>query len=232
MRSAAVVARGLTKRFGRGSALADVDFELPRGQTLAVLGAHGAGKSTLLRLAAGLARATSGSIALLGEPATTPASRGRVGYVGHATHLYPALTARENLVFSGRLHGLSDLDTRVAERLEHEGLTPVADRPAGGFSRGMAQRLAIARGLLHDPAIVLLDEPFTGLDRAAAERLLARLAALRDDEGRTLLWITHDPEAASRVSDQGLVLERGRVAYQGPPTHEALEQALRGAAPA
>jgi heme exporter protein A len=225
----AIAARGLVKRFGRGAALRGVDFELQRGSTLAVLGANGAGKTTLLRLAAGLARPTEGTLLVFGAPATRPESRRRVGYVGHATGVYPALTARENLLFAGRLHALPDLEARVDARLAQEGLDAVAQRPAGDFSRGMAQRLAIARGLLHDPEIVLLDEPFTGLDRRAGDRLAARLRALHD-EARSVLWVTHDATRAAAISDEVLVLERGDVAHRAkdPLDAEALERVLGG----
>ncbi|MGH0031008.1 MAG: heme ABC exporter ATP-binding protein CcmA [Myxococcota bacterium] len=210
MSGAAIAARALSKRFGRAAALCDVDFELAPGRTLAVLGANGAGKSTLLRLLAGLARPTAGALTVAGRSPTDRQGRGRVGYVGHATLLYPTLTARENLLFAARLHGLADRETRARSALEREGLAPVADRPAGGFSRGMAQRLAIARGLLHDPPVVLLDEHFTGLDARSADRLAERLASLRD-EGRTVVWVTHDPQRAATGSDEALVLARGRV---------------------
>jgi heme exporter protein A len=206
----AIVADALSKRFGRATALHEVSFELPAGRTLAVLGANGAGKSTLLRLLAGLARPSSGRLTVAGHPPGDRGGRGRIGYVGHATQIYPALTARENLLFAARLHGLSEPRARADAALEREGLSRVAGRPAGGFSRGMAQRLAIARGLIHDPQIVLLDEPFTGLDRRSADRLAARLRALRD-ERRTVVWVTHDAERAAQCSQRALVLSRGRL---------------------
>ncbi len=229
MSEAAIAARAVTKRFGRAAALHAIDFELSAGETLALLGANGAGKTTLLRLVAGLARPTEGTLSVFGEAATRPESRRRIGYVGHATGIYPALTARENLLFAGRLHGLADLEARVDARLADEGLDPVAERRAGDFSRGMAQRLAIARGLLHDPDIVLLDEPFTGLDRRSGDRLLRRMSALHD-EGRSVLWVTHDPARAAAVSHHVLVLERGGIAHraQAPLDPAALEDALLG----
>lgn len=224
----AIAAHGLVKRFGRSAVLAGIDFELARGETLAVLGANGAGKSTLLRLAAGLARPSEGTIQIAGQPATLPASRARVGYVGHATQIYPALTARENLRFAARLHNLPDADDRIENRLALEGLARVADRVAGDFSRGMAQRLAIARGLLHDPELVLLDEPFTGLDRASAERLTGRMQSLRN-EGATLLWVTHAPGRAAAASHAILMLHRGQIATteRAPFDVDRLEQRLR-----
>jgi heme exporter protein A len=206
----AVVADALSKRFGRATALHALDFELPAGRTLAVLGANGAGKSTLLRLLAGLSRPSSGRLEVAGGAPTDRGGRGRIGYVGHATQIYPQLTARENLLFAARLHALPDPGERADAALEREGLAEVAGRAAGDFSRGMAQRLAIARGLLHNPPLVLLDEPFTGLDRRSAERLGARLRALRD-EHRTVVWVTHEPERVASTSDLALLLSRGRM---------------------
>ncbi|MDJ0852614.1 MAG: heme ABC exporter ATP-binding protein CcmA [Myxococcota bacterium] len=226
MNGAAIAARGLAKRFGPAVALAGLDLDLSPGQVLAVLGPNGAGKSTLLRLLAGLARPSGGSLTLDGGRAHGRQARARVGYVGHATLLYPALTARENLVFTARMYGVRDPGSRAAVLLDEQGLAHVADRPVAGFSRGMAQRVAIARGLVHDPGVVLLDEPFTGLDRRAAERLLERLLALRG-AGRTLVLATHDLAAAARLADRALVLARGQVVHrcEGPTPAAELEAA-------
>ena len=209
-----VRARSLTKRFGRATALATLDVDLAPGDSLAVLGPNGAGKSTLLRLAAGLARPSEGELLLDDAPAHAREARQRVGYIGHATLLYAALSARENLVFSGRLHGVDDPAARADALLADADLSHASDRPVGEFSRGMLQRVAIARGLVHDPALVLLDEPFTGLDRASSERLAARLAALRED-GRSLVLVTHALERASQLCDASLVLCDGRAAHRG-----------------
>ena len=212
MSGAAVAARGLTKRFGRAVALDALDLDIAAGESLAVLGPNGSGKSTLLRLLAGLARPSAGRLAIDGEPAHARAARARVGYVGHATLLYPALTARENLAFAARLHGVRDAAARAGAVLAEEGLAELADVPVAGLSRGTAQRVAIARGLVHDPGLVLLDEPFTGLDRAASERLAQRLARLRQ-AGRTFVLVTHDLVQAARLSDAALVLSGGRAVH-------------------
>lgn len=229
--SAALVARDLVKRFGRSAALRGVDFEVEGASALAVLGANGAGKSTLLRLAAGLSRPTSGSLSIAGVPAARPEARARVGYAGHATWLYPALTARENLWFAARLRGLDRAHERVDSLLEEEDLAGAAELPAGALSRGMAQRLSLARALLHRPELLLLDEPFDGLDASAAERLVARLRALRAG-GHTLLLVTHDVRRAASLCDAALVLARGLVAARnpGPLSADALERALAEAA--
>ncbi len=211
--AAAIAARGLTKRFGPVTALDGVDLDVPAGATIAVLGPNGAGKSTLLRLLAGLARPSSGTLQVGSNGESRPAARGRVGYVGHATFLYPNLTAHENLVFAARLYDVPAAATRADALLAEQGLTAVRDRAAGAFSRGMAQRLSIARGLVHDPEIVLLDEPFAGLDRSASERLALQLRTLRA-AGRTLVLVTHELAHASTLADVAIVLARGRVVHR------------------
>jgi heme exporter protein A len=209
----AIRARGVEKRFGRTAALRGVDLELAAGSSLAVLGPNGAGKTTLLRLIAGLARPSTGELEVAGERAGRPAARAQVGLIAHATFLYRELTARENLIFAARLFGIANPSARADELLAEAELDHVAHRPAGAFSRGMAQRLSIARGLVHDPAVLLLDEPFTGLDGPAAERLTARLVALRDRR-RSLVIVTHDVRRAAELADSALVLAGGRVFRQ------------------
>jgi heme exporter protein A len=206
----AIAAHAVEKRFGRTAALRGVDLEVATGSSLGVLGPNGAGKSTLLRLMAGLARPSAGSLEVAGHPATAREARARIGYIGHATLLYPNLTARENLTFAARLYGVENVGARADALLEEQGLTRVAQRRAGDFSRGMAQRLAIARGLVHDPELLLLDEPFTGLDRHSADGLAERLRALHAD-GRTIVLVTHDIERAVRATDTVIVLSAGRV---------------------
>jgi len=222
-----VSARKLGKKFGRTIGLATFDLELAKGVSLAVLGPNGAGKSTLLRLMAGLARPTSGCLEIDGVPAHQRAARAKVGFIGHASHLYPDLTARENLIFAAKLNSMSDPAGRAARSLAEEGLERAADRPTRGFSRGMAQRLAIARGLIHEPEIVLLDEPFTGLDRRAGDRLSVRLRALRD-EGRAVVLVTHDLLRASEIADRAVILMAGRILLEASGTdleRHALEAA-------
>ncbi|MGH0038085.1 MAG: ABC transporter ATP-binding protein [Myxococcota bacterium] len=209
----AVRARGLVKRFGAVDALRGIDLAIDAGRTCAILGPNGAGKSTLLRLLAGLARPSGGELAILGEKAQGARARGRVGFVGHATWIYAELTSRENLLFAARLHGLADAAERAERGLAELGLVELAERRAGALSRGLAQRLSIARALVHDPSLVLLDEPFTGLDRPAADRLIALLGQLRS-HGRTLVIVTHASHHAAEVCDQALVLSRGRVIHE------------------
>lgn len=206
-----VAATRLEKRFGPVAALAGIDVVVEGGRVLAVLGPNGAGKSTLLRILAGLARPSAGEVRYAGGVDRRQA-RARVGYIAHATFLYPMLSARENLLFAARLHGIAAPGARVDALLDELGLTTVADRLAGGFSRGLAQRLAIARALVHDPALVLLDEPFTGLDPVSADRLAERIRTLRS-AGRGLVLVTHDLARAAALADATHVLCEGRVAW-------------------
>ena len=221
-----VSARSVEKRFGPVAALRGVDVDLEGGRAVAVLGPNGAGKSTLLRILAGLSRPTAGTVSVR-RGGREPVGRGRarawVGFAGHSTLLYPELTARENLVFYGRVQGVADPAGRADQLLEDEGLTAVAHRRAGTFSRGMAQRLSIARALVQDPPLLLLDEPFTGLDRRAGDRLSKRLCGLRSG-GRAILLVTHDLLRASEIADAALILLSGLI------LHRAEDSALeRGA---
>ena len=225
-----VSAAGLAKRFGPVTALDGVDFDAAAGAVVAVLGPNGAGKTTLLRILAGLARPSAGSVQYAGG-ADRRRARSFVGYIGHATFLYPQLTARENLDFTAQLYGVADPAARIATLLGELELEAVADRVAGSFSRGLAQRLAIARALVHDPKLLLLDEPFTGLDPVSADRLAARVEALRGG-GRAVVLVTHDLARAAALSDRALVLVRGRVAFASdgaPQSAGALEHAYRSA---
>jgi len=208
-------ATGLSKRFGAVTALRGVDLELRRGQLVGILGPNGAGKSSLLRILAGLSRPTEGEIEHA-EVAPRPrsAARAQVGFVGHQTMLYGELSAAENLVFAGRLQGVSDPAARAQQLLEEVELADVARRPVRGFSRGMAQRLSIARALVHEPRLLLLDEPFTGLDAPSARSLGARLRELAD-RGRGLVYVSHDLAQVRQLADRVLVLAAGRIVHAG-----------------
>jgi heme ABC exporter ATP-binding subunit CcmA len=198
-----------SKRFGERIALRRVTLRVDPAETVAVMGANGSGKSTLLRLCAGLARPTAGEARLAGVAAAAapPALRARIGYAGHRAHVYRGLSARENLVLFARLQRAAD--GAVAAALERVGLAARADDRVDGYSRGMLQRLALARALLHDPDVILLDEPATGLDAEGATLLEAALAERR---GRaTVLVATHDEGFAARVADRVVRLERGEL---------------------
>jgi heme ABC exporter ATP-binding subunit CcmA len=228
-----VEVEALEKRFGAVRALAGVDLAVPAGHVVAVVGPNGAGKSTLLRILAGLARPSAGRIrvgSFLAQDRRR--ARGAVGYIAHATLLYPALSAFENLVFAARLYGVTDVRARARSLLSEHDLEAVADRPAGSLSRGQAQRLAIARGLVHDPRVVLLDEPFTGLDPTSAERLQRRVRELAG-AGRAVLLVTHDLAQARALGERVLLLVGGRIVFDSGTDgahSDALESAWRAQA--
>lgn len=229
MTGASVSCRALSKRYGHAVALDTLDLAVAPGESVAVLGPNGAGKSTLLRLLAGLARPTGGHLEVGGTAAHQREARARVGYIGHATLLYGELTARENLIFAGRLYRVAEPGARADALLEEEELRQAANAPVQALSRGMAQRVAIARGLVHDPSLVLLDEPFSGLDHAAAQRLTRRLQRLRAG-GRSVVLVTHEIARAAELADASLVLARGRSVHNGRGENAAdLERAYLAA---
>jgi len=207
-----VRATGLGKTFGRTVVLRDLSFTVAASEVVAVFGPNGAGKSTVLRVLAGLTTPTNGSLQLFGETRVLPSVRRRIGLAAHQSFLYPDLTARENLVFYARMYGIAAAEARVAEWLERTALRDVAARPVRLFSRGMEQRLALARALLHEPDLVLLDEPWSGLDKAAGDWLAALLRELRA-RGRTIVVATHDFDRAQDVATRALIVHRGRLAW-------------------
>ena len=210
-----VVLEGVGRSFGDRTALAGVSVELRAGQTLGVFGPNGAGKTTLLRILATLLRPHEGRVSVLGAelPGESWRARGRVGYLGHDPLLYPQLGARENLRFHARLHGVAS--TRVEELLTAVGLERRAGDRVGELSRGMVQRLAAARAVLHDPALVLLDEPTAGLDPAAAQLLEPLLGRA---SGRTRVLVTHDVERGLAECDVAIGLRGGRQMLSGTPS--------------
>jgi heme exporter protein A len=190
-------------------ALSSVSFSLPESHTLVVLGPNGAGKTTLLKVLATLLRPHAGSVRVLGSELPDEAwkVRGRVGYLGHEPLLYKSMSARENLAFNARLHGVGN--DRVDELLDAVGLARRADDRIEEFSRGMRQRLAAARAVLHDPPLLLLDEPMSGIDPGAVsllEPLIGRAS------GRTRVLVTHDVERGKAEADQVLGLRAGKPA--------------------
>jgi heme exporter protein A len=199
-----LVANGLTHWFGKEVALESIDLVVDAGEHMAVLGENGAGKTTLLRILATAARPTSGRLQIMGLDALTERRRlrRRIGFVAHAPGLYPALSVTENLEFFCTLQDVSR--SRVAEALALVGLTEVAGRPAGQLSRGMQQRLAIGRAILHDPKLLVLDEPDSSLGSDGAELLAA---VMRE---RTVVLATHDHALANKLCQRTLVLRRGR----------------------
>jgi len=206
---AAIELERLERRYGERVALGDVSVRVEEGQTLAVLGGNGAGKTTLLRVLAGLLRPHAGAARVLG--AALPDERwklpAQVGYVGHEPLLYRALTGRENLRYHADLHGVppARLDTLLAELA----IADRADEPVRDLSKGLVQRFAIARAVLHDPPLVLLDEPRANLDPAAAELIEPIIGR---SSGRTRVLVSHDVEGALAESDVALGLKNGRPA--------------------
>jgi heme exporter protein A len=199
---------GLVRRYGEREALSDVSLSLHAGQTLVVFGPNGAGKTTLLRVLSTLLRPHSGEVTVLERrlPQDAWAVRGRVGLLGHEPLLYRELTARENLRFHARLHGVEE--DRVEEVLAAVRLSDRAEEPLKTLSRGMVQRVAIARTVLHDPELLLLDEPWANLDPAARELVEPLIGAASE---RTRVISSHDPGGGLAEADLVLGLRAGRA---------------------
>jgi heme exporter protein A len=214
-----LAARGLRRAFGRVRVLHDVDLTLAPGEALAVAGPNGAGKSTLLRLLAGLMRPSAGEVRVLGRVLAggDPDARRAVGLLSHHSLLYDDLTLVENLAFAARLYGLPHPADTARSALEAAGLAARADDTPRQLSRGLLQRAAIARALLHGPRVLLLDEPFTALDAGAAERLRDELRTRRA-EGLGLVVVTHHLAEVWDVATRVAVLVEGRWVCDEPKT--------------
>jgi len=212
-----VLARGVRRSFGRVRVLHDIDLSLSAGEVLAVAGPNGAGKSTLLRVLAGLMRPSAGEVRVLGRilAADAAESRRQIGLLSHQTLLYDDLTLLENLTFAARLYGMSRPKEAAREALDAAELGPRADDLPRRLSRGLLQRAAIARALLHRPRVLLLDEPFTALDAASADRLRATLGARRD-EGLGLVIVTHHLAEVWELATRVAVLVEGRWVCDEP----------------
>jgi heme exporter protein A len=212
-----VEARELEKWYGPHAALRGIGFDLRAGEFLTLFGPNGAGKTTLLKVLAGSLRPTRGTIRFAGDDdgENDHAWRRRIGVLSHQTFLYGQLTAEENLRFYGRLYSLADLETRVTLLLEEVGLGRRRKDLVRTFSRGMQQRLALARTLLHEPELVLLDEPYTGLDPHAAKMLRSVLEKLRDGR-RTVVLVTHNLSEGLELADRVVVQANGRWVLDAP----------------
>ncbi|MGB9605228.1 MAG: heme ABC exporter ATP-binding protein CcmA [Bryobacteraceae bacterium] len=210
------------KFYGDFPALRQVSFAVPAGACLALLGRNGAGKTTLLRILSGLTRTGRGRVRVLGADPREVAARAATGVLGHGLGLYDELSALENLALFARLYGLAEPESCARRWLERVGLAGAAQALVREFSRGMRQRLAVARAFLHDPALLLLDEPFTALDDRAVACLQELLRdALR--EGRTVVVSTHQLREALELATHAALLVRGRLAWFGLRTAEMLE---------
>ncbi len=209
----------LAKAYGMLPVLRKLDLEVTRGEFVALLGPNGSGKSTLLRMLAGLSRPTAGAIHIGGWqlPGEAASVRSQIGMVGHRPLLYGTLTARENLIFFARLYNIpkAEQDERIAQKLKRVGLAKRAHDLVRTFSRGMLQRLTIARALLHEPHVLLMDEPYTGLDQDAAAILDALLNDAHED-GHTIFMATHQLGRAARLAERVVILSHGKAAYDAP----------------
>jgi len=207
----------VSKRYGRHRALAGVEVSLEQGRLCALLGPNGAGKSTMLGVVSTLVRPSSGRVVYRSSEGEVPdgaSLRQEIGVLAHEPFIYGQLTAVENLHFWGKLYGVADLEDRARLLLDEVQLDERArDRPASTYSRGMLQRLALARALLHEPSVLLLDEPFTGLDRHGAAALQATLRGAKDS-GRLVLVVTHDLESIAEHTDHVVVLRRGKLVHE------------------
>jgi heme ABC exporter ATP-binding subunit CcmA len=217
----AVVANGVWKFFGDFPALRDVSFQVEPGACLALLGRNGAGKTTLLKLLAGLSQPARGRITVFGTEPREQETRRRIGVLGHGIGIYDELSAFENLRLFARLYDLPDPAKTAMEWLERTGLERVKDGLVREFSRGMRQRLAVARAFLHQPSVLLLDEPFTALDDRAIAILQQLLAHAREAR-HTIIMSTHQLREALELATHVVLLNRGRVGYHGERTAEML----------
>src|SRR3954452_12550791 len=220
--SAAISIDHVWKFYGDYPALRDYTLSIGQGSCCALLGRNGAGKTTLLRILAGLSAFQRGSVRVLGEAPRTDSARARVGFLGHGIGVYEDLSARENLFFFARILRVAHTSKVVKEWLERVGLSRVEKMPVRQFSRGMRQRLALARTFLHSPDLLLLDEPFTSLD----DRAIAMLSQLLEEarpRGAPIILSTHQLREALAIASHVALIENGRLRYSGERTTEMLE---------
>jgi heme exporter protein A len=215
----AVAVDGLWKFYGDYPALRDIRLEAGEGACLALIGRNGAGKTTLLRTIAGFSRPGKGEVRIFGKGPRDTEARRRMGFIGHGISVYDELSALENLTLWGKLYGLDNPRRSALEWLERTGLERVKDGLVREFSRGMRQRLAVARAFLHEPSVLLLDEPFTALDDRAIA-VLQRILREGLAAGKTIVMSTHQLREALELASHVALLVRGKVAFHGPCTPE------------
>jgi len=218
----AVEARRLTRYFGVQAALRQASFAITPGSCVALLGRNGAGKTTLLRLLAGLQSPSEGTLTVFGKDPLMPATRQMIGFLGHGSGLYDELTAEENLLLAARMAGLPGKRERVKDWLRRVQLDRVSTQRPHEFSRGMRQRLALARVLLSQPKLLLLDEPLTALDDRATA-IVRDLLSQAQQAGATILMSTHHLSEGLQLANQVLLLHRGSVSYSGERTEVMLQ---------
>jgi heme ABC exporter ATP-binding subunit CcmA len=215
----AVAVDGVWKFYGDFPALRDVHLEAAPGSCLALIGRNGAGKTTLLRIIAGFSRPGRGQVRIFGNTPRETETRRQIGFIGHGISVYDELSALENLTLFGRLYGLADPRRSALEWLERTGLERVRNGLVREFSRGMRQRLAVARAFLHEPAVLLLDEPFTALDDRAIA-VLQTLLRQALSERKTIVLSTHQLREALELASHVALLNRGQAVFCGPCTPE------------
>lgn len=222
----ALDSKEIEKKFGYAFAVRNVSLQVRRGEFLALFGSNGAGKTTFLKMAAGLMRPTRGSLTIEGFDIGGQAEEARrhIGFLSHNTFVYRDLSPLENLKFFCRLYGVSDSDDRLLDLLDRVGLKKRSGDLVRAFSRGLQQRVGIARTLLHNPSVILLDEPYTGLDANAAQILNGILDEAVAD-GKTVLLTTHDLDQGLRAATRALILDRGSVVYDGAVKDAAVREA-------
>jgi heme exporter protein A len=217
--------RDVSKYFGESAALKKLRFRVEPGDAVLIYGPNGAGKTTLLRTLATLAKPTEGQVVFAERDIRQDptAAKAAIGFVSHSTFLYGDLTGRENLRFAGRLFGLRDLEKRIDAALDLFAVRERAAEPVRELSRGLQQRMTLARAFLHDPVFLLLDEPFTGLDAVSAESLRTLLARL-PEQGKAVIFSTHDFAQGASIARRLVAMEKGFVRFDGPLVAAPLDQ--------
>ena len=212
----AIQLSGVRKSFGSREALKGIDLSVEEGDIFGYLGQNGAGKTTTIRILLDLIQPGSGTVSVMGERADRDSIRRRIGFVLDADGLYNAMTAQENLAFYAKLYGVGDAAPRIAARLADVGLADRAGDRVGGFSKGMRQRLALARALVHDPDVLILDEPMSGIDPTGQIELRNILLDVGHRGGKTIFFSSHDLDEVQRICNRIALIDRGEIRLQGP----------------
>jgi heme ABC exporter ATP-binding subunit CcmA len=210
-----LLARDLTKTFGRFTALRSLSLAVPEGEFLTIVGRNGAGKTTFLKIVSSIVRSYTGEVLLGGRNLkdADEDTRRKIGFVSHESLLYKDLTVRDNLSYYARMYGVPDRDRKIDEMIRRVGLDAKSTVLVSALSRGMKQRLSLARAFIHEPSVLLLDEPFTGLDERASEILEEVLAEFKRSRG-TVIMVTHDIDRGWTHADRVVVFEKGTVAHE------------------
>jgi heme exporter protein A len=219
----------IRKTFGHFTALGGVTLTVERGEFVALFGRNGAGKTTFLKIAATLVKHTHGKLRIQGIDISEEPEQARrhIGFLSHNTYLYRDLNPVENLTFFARLYGVSDTEARINSLLKRVGLDRRMSHPVRSFSRGLHQRLGIARVMLHDPSLILLDEPYTGLDANAVD-ILNQMLDEAAAAGKTIILTTHDLEQGLRSATRAVIIDRGKIVFSGNPKDQSTRDAYAG----